>query len=179
MEVKMKVCPNCGTCYREDVTPICPNCKAVPPPDGVRSTIPKTEPADYSNSGKRTEAADMLNDINPVVGWLVCIEGPMRGIDFKIYGGYNYIGREDGEIVIQGDNQISRAKHAVISYYAKRDTYFVGPAEGRNIIELNDEPVFNATEMKSYDVITVGSTKLMLIGLCGKRFNWAEGVKHE
>ena len=49
----------------------------------------------------------------------------------------------------------------------------------RNIIELNDEPVFNATEMKSYDVIPVGSTKLMLIGLCGKRFNWAEGVKHE
>lgn len=177
MEVKMKMCPNCGNFYREDLDRICPHCKAVPPTEDADSNVGKTIPVD--DMGKKTQPADIFRDINPVVGWLVCIEGPMRGMDFKIFGGYNYIGRDSGEIVIQGDMQISREKHAVISYYAKRDTYYVGPAEGRNIIELNEEPVFNATEMKSYDVITVGSTKLMLIGLCGKRFNWSEGVKHE
>lgn len=115
-------------------------------------------------------AAD--GQLEPVVGWLVCIEGPVRGVDFRIHAGYNYIGREEGDIHIHNDNQISRQKHAVISFYPKRQTFYVGPAEGRNIIELNDEPVFNAMEMKSYDVLTIGTTKLMLVALCGEHFRW-------
>ena len=115
----------------------------------------------------------------PVVGWLVCIEGPMRGQDFRIHDGYNFIGREEGDIRIKGDNAISRQKHAVVAFYSKRNTFHVGPAEGRNIIELNDEPVFNHVQVENYDVITVGNTKLMLVGLCGDRFNWTDGVKHE
>ena len=114
----------------------------------------------------------------PVVGWLVCIEGPMRGMDFRIHDGYNFIGREEGDIRIQGDNAISRQKHAVVAFYAKRNTFHVGPADGRNIIELNDEPVFNHVQMRNYDVITVGNTKLMLVGLCGDQFSWTDGVKH-
>ena len=121
-------------------------------------------------------AADSQTE--PVVGWLVCIEGPVRGVDFRIHAGYNYIGREEGDIHIHGDNQISRQKHAVISFYPKRQTFHVGPADGRNIIELNDEPVFNATEVKSFDVITVGNTKLMLVALGGDQFSWSEGVNH-
>lgn len=122
-------------------------------------------------------AAD--SQIDPVVGWLVCIDGPLRGVDFRIHDGYNYIGREEGDIHIHGDNQISRQKHAVISFYAKRQTFHVGPADGRNIIELNGEPVFNTTEMKSFDVLTVGSTKLMLVALCGSQFSWTAGVTNE
>ena len=115
----------------------------------------------------------------PVVGWLVCIEGPMRGQDFRIRDGYNFIGREEGDIRIKGDNAISRQKHAVVAFYSKRNSFHVGPADGRNIIELNGEPVFNHVQMENFDVITVGNTKLMLVVLCGDRFNWTDGVKHE
>ena len=122
-------------------------------------------------------AAD--SQIEPVVGWLVCIDGPLRGVDFRIHDGYNYIGREEGDIHIHGDNQISRQKHAVVSFYAKRQSFHVGPADGRNIIELNGEPVFSPMEMKSFDVLTVGSTKLMLVALCGETFSWTAGVTNE
>ena len=126
-------------------------------------------------------AVDLRHGVGaePVVGWLVCIEGPMRGMDFRIHDGYNFIGREEGDIRIQGDNAISRQKHAVVAFYSKRNSFHVGPADGRNIIELNDEPVFNHVQMENYDVITVGNTKLMLVGMCGDRFNWTDGVKHE
>lgn len=122
-------------------------------------------------------AAD--SQLEPVVGWLVCVDGPLRGVDFRIHDGYNYIGREEGDIHIHGDNQISRQKHAVISFYAKRQSFHVGPADGRNIIELNGEPVFSPMEMKSFDILTVGSTKLMLVALCGENFSWTAGVAHE
>lgn len=114
----------------------------------------------------------------PVVGWLVCVEGPLRGVDFRLHDGYNFIGREEGDIHIKGDNAVSRQRHAVVAFYAKRNTFHVGPVEGRNIIELNDQPVFNHVEMKNYDILTVGNTKLMLVALCGPNFNWTAGAQN-
>jgi len=173
------------------------------PPYGAAQPIGKTVPANYAyNSsnvtipvgGASASAAAVTPfsnptvsavDLNPgavasepVVGWLVCVEGPVRGVDFRLHDGYNFIGREEGDIHIQGDNAISRQKHAVVAFYAKRNSFHVGPADGRNIIELNDEPVFNHTEMKNYDVITVGNTKLMLVALCGSHFSWTAGVNN-
>lgn len=129
-----------------------------------------TESVNYSTGGAvQTE---------PVVGWLVCVEGPLRGVDFRLHDGYNFIGREEGDIHLQGDNTVSRQRHAVVAFYGKRNTFHVGPADGRNIIELNDEPVFNHTEMKSFDILTVGNTKLMLVALCGDKFNWTAGANN-
>ena len=127
-------------------------------------SFPNTVAAVNLNAGAPATAPS-----EPVVGWLVCVDGPVRGVDFRLHDGYNYIGREEGDIHIQGDNAISRQKHAVVAFYA-------GPADGRNILELNGEPVFNSTEMKSYDVLTIGNTKMMLVALCGDKFNWVDGA---
>ncbi len=116
-----------------------------------------------------------VKQTHPVVGWLVCIEGALKGVDFRLHNGYNYIGREVGDVHIHGDNEISREKHAVISFYAKHGTFHISPSDGRNIIELNGEPVYAPTQVKSYDVITLGNTKLMLIAMCGEHFNWTTG----
>ena len=110
--------------------------------------------------------------VDPVVGWLVCVEGPLRGTAWNLHAGYNYIGREVGDIHIQGDSQISREKHATVAYYDKNRTYYVGPAEGRNIIELNGEPVFSSTQLSSRDIIMIGTTKLMFVPLCSEEFTW-------
>lgn len=108
----------------------------------------------------------------PVVGWLVCVEGPVRGVDYRIHAGYNYIGREAGDIRIQGDQQISRQNHAMIAYDSSELTYFVGPAAGRNLIKVNGKTVFNAVEIHSYDIISIGTTKLIFVALCGEAFSW-------
>ena len=154
--------------------------KTTPPNGGVGDFPKTTPPNDGIGSFPKTVSSvgGVGNVSEPVVGWLVCIEGPMRGTDFRLHDGYNFIGREDGDIRIQGDNAISRQKHAVVAFYSKRNTFHVGPADGRNIIELNDEPVFNHVQMDNYDVVTVGNTKLMLVGMCGEKFSWTDGVKH-
>ena len=153
-------------------------------PAGVSgSSVGATVPADSWNapggainpfSAQTTIGGDIAaaGQVDPVVGWVVCIEGPLRGTDWRIHAGYNYIGREVGDIHIQGDSQISREKHAMVAYYNKNRTYYVGPAEGRNIIEVNDEPVFNATRLNSHDIITIGTTRLMFVPLCGEDFAW-------
>lgn len=117
--------------------------------------------------------------LEPVVGWLVCIDGPVRGTDFRIHAGYNYIGREVGDIHIHGDNQISRQNHAMIAFDSSELTYYVGPSAGRNLIKVNGKTVLNAVEIHNYDVISIGTTKLMFVGLCGEHFTWTGGKSHE
>ena len=38
-------------------------------------------------------AAPPVSKVNPVVGWLVCLEGPDRGHDYPLRAGTNAIGR--------------------------------------------------------------------------------------
>ena len=53
--------------------------------------------------------------------------------------------------------------------------YYVGPSDGRNIIKLNGRPVLNAAPLNNYDVITIGTSKLIFVALCGAHFSWKQG----
>ncbi len=106
------------------------------------------------------------------VGWLVCIEGPARGSDYRLRAGYNYIGRDIGDIAIRGDQQISRQNHAMIAFDDSDCTYYVGPAAGRNLIKVNGKAVLSPVDLKNFDIISIGSTKLLFVALCGEHFSW-------
>lgn len=151
-----------------------PNFSATTPPDAGPQPGPggAANPFDVPTviGGSRADG-----DISePVVGWLVCIEGPARGADYRLHAGYNYIGRESGDVRIRGDQQISRQNHAMIAFDSSELTYFVGPAAGRNLIKVNGKTVLNAVEINSYDIISIGTTKLIFVALCGERFNWRQ-----
>lgn len=195
MEVKMVQCPF-GHYYNAALHASCPECArnaaasgnaargAAPgsgnftPTEAPGGSFPGTVPVDggaegdpfgYTVIGGDLHGPDQLE---PVVGWLVCVEGPMRGLDYRIHAGYNYIGREVGDIHIAGDMQISRQNHAMVAFDAEEQSYYVGPSAGRNLIKVNGKTVLNAMELHSYDVISIGSTKLLFIGLCGEKFRW-------
>ena len=75
---------------------------------------------------------------------------------------------------IGGDQQISRRSHAMIAFDDVDAVYFVGPSAGRNLIKVNGRTVLNAMELKNYDVITIGTSKLIFVALCGEHFNWGK-----
>lgn len=111
----------------------------------------------------------------PVVGWLVCIDGPARGTDYRVRAGYNYIGRSEAmDICIVGDNRIGRDRHAMIAYDDKERVFFFGPADGRSIVRMNGKMVMVPTEINAYNVVSIGSTKLLFVPLCGESFDWNE-----
>ena len=137
--------------------------RSSPEPFGVATTI----------GGERADG-----DIaEPVVGWLVCVEGPARGTDYRLHAGYNYIGRESGDIRIRGDLQISRQNHAMVAYDSDEHLFFVGPSAGRNIIKVNGKAVLTAVEIGIYDIISIGTTKLIFVPLCTDKFSW-EGMNN-
>lgn len=110
---------------------------------------------------------------NPVVGWLVCIEGASKGKDYIIRAERNFIGNnQSNDICITGDNTISAKKHAIISYNYKETTFRIMPGDGHGIIYLNNNEVFEAEKLKRGDIIQIGQTSLIFIPLCGEDFNW-------
>ena len=63
----------------------------------------------------------LQEEVRPVCGWLICIEGARVGMDYKIYKGKNFVGRgDDMDIRILGDNEINRKNHTIIVYDAKK-----------------------------------------------------------
>lgn len=201
VEIKMVQCPN-GHYYNAALHSKCPECggsglgHTEPVADvsmGGKDKFPKTEPLNGGGSGTFQETVNVStlsedasehsddhiqdcvtppNGADPAVGWIVCIEGPARGIDYRLHSGYNYIGSYTGDIRIQGDMEISRKDHALIAYDGSERVFYIGPAGGRELIKVNGKTVITAAELKSYDIITIGGTKLMFVALCGEGFDW-------
>ncbi len=111
--------------------------------------------------------------IDPVVGWLVCIEGQEIGKDYKLRGQINTIGRsEKMDVCIREDKTISYENHARLSFSERNNRFNLIPAESKNVIYLNDNEVFTPTLLNPYDVIDFGDTKLMFIPFCSDKFDW-------
>ena len=138
-----------------------------------QNSMPVTVASRVSDEGKTIGIMQSQKGIDPVVGWVVCIEGPSKGQDYRIKSERNFVGRDKSmDISISGDMGISRENHAVISYNPKNNGFRLFPGEGHGIVYLNDEEVYNSIELKRGDIIEMGETKLMFIPICGEDFKW-------
>lgn len=132
-----------------------------------------TAPVSVADGGRTLGLMQEQMGFDPVVGWLVCVEGPSRGKSYTIRGGINSIGRSDRmDITITGDRTISMENHAKVSYSDRNSRFNLLPGDGRNIIYLNGEEVFSPMPLQPYDCIDFGETKLLFLPFCGERFTW-------
>ncbi|HIR28047.1 MAG TPA: FHA domain-containing protein [Candidatus Choladousia intestinigallinarum] len=114
----------------------------------------------------------------PVVGYLIAIEGAYFGEGFKLKTGRNFIGRSpEMDIQLSLDLSVSRRKHAIIIYEPRARIFIAQPGESRELFYLNDQVVLNNVTMKPYDILTIGETKLLLLPLCGENFTWDDYKK--
>ena len=144
----------------------------IPGPEPQIDDISKTEPAFVIPSPVGSETQPV--QVQPVVGWLVCVQGKNDGATSQIYTGYNQIGRETGQIIIPDETQISRSNHMVITYDPRGRAFYIGTGDGRNIIYVNGKPLYGGSgaELHNYDVIDTGGVLFRFIGFCGEQFSW-------
>ena len=119
-------------------------------------------------------------EAEPVVGWLVCIEGSEFGQSFNLKSGKNFVGRLlSNDVVLVGDMAISREKHALIVYDPKSRRFLAQPGMSSELFYVNEEVVLQATALGNGDVIQIGNTKLRFVPLCDLNFSWDDYVKVE
>ena len=167
-------CTN-GHFYDADKHRSCPYCEQTPVNETVPVNTGRSQTAGRrvpEDTGKTVSFYDEMK-IKPVVGWLVSVEGSTRGEDFRLCSGRNYIGRgKDMDIVLEGDNRVSRNKHAIVLFDPKSQKTLCQPGESRELFYLNDEVVTGTVELKQGDVITIGETQLMFVPFCGALHTW-------
>ena len=109
-----------------------------------------------------------------VVGWLVVVEGPGRGMSRPLGYGMNPVGREEpaGVQLDFGDEEISRKAHCQIAYDHKNKKFYIQHGGGQNLTYLGNEPVFSSSELSDRAIIAIGNTTLRFVQLCGAEFDW-------
>ncbi|MGI5899641.1 MAG: FHA domain-containing protein [Christensenellales bacterium] len=126
------------------------------------------------NDGVTVAVIEQQTGIDPVVGWLIALNGESRGKDFRLHAENNFIGRDPRmDVCLLDDISVSRNKHAVISYDTLSGKFYLSVAQGRSIMRVNGEPMLSTKELSAYDEIIIGNTRLMFYPLCSDRFQWS------
>ena len=103
-------------------------------------------------------------DVKPVCGWIVCIDGPRQGKDYQVVQGKNFV----------GDNEISRRNHAVIVFDPKKRETVLLPGDANGIVYLNGNALYAPTPLNPYDEIELGKSKFLFVPFCGDHFMWGQ-----
>ena len=141
--------------------------------DSQKTVAPDMFRKQAEQSNKTVAVFRQRHGIDPVVGWLVCVNGPEKGNDYRLKAKINTIGRGEGnDVCINGDKTISSHAHAKLAYDARRNQYTFLPGEGSNINYLNNEAVYTPMPLHAYDVVDLGESSFLFIPLCDERFRW-------
>lgn len=143
---------------------------------GINPVTRRVRPSSSPEDLAMAKVTDTVNDYHPefVVGWLVVVKGPGRGMSMPLGYGLNPIGREEdmGVKLDFGDEEVSRNEHCQIAYDHKNKKFYIQHGGGQNLTYLEDQPVLSSCELNNNATISIGSTTLRFVQLCDDSFDW-------
>lgn len=144
-----------------------------PAPAPTPKPQPDPNPQPYSDPFMTVPVGEA---IEPVVGWLVAIDGTLKGKDFSIKGSSATIGRNsDNKIQITEDGSVSRETNCTIMYDYIDRLYHISPNNmTKNRVRLNNHELLEVKELRAFDQLKIGSTTFLFVPLCGQQFGWGE-----
>jgi hypothetical protein len=119
-------------------------------------------------------AAPPKGGVEPVVGWLVCIDGPDRGRDYRLRAGINLIGRSPAmDVCIASDAAVSRERHCSLTFDVPLESFLLIPGDAGSFLYLNGDLVTTPRHLKADDVLDVGRTRLVFVPFWSPEHRWA------
>lgn len=135
-------------------------------PVGTAENVPKTAPVGGGQSPS-------FKGWNPILGWLVCVQGGKQGKDFRLTQETTYIGRAaSNDVCLDFDEAISRDTAITITYIKQSRVFRLNAEQSKNPVLVNQSPVLTELYLRDRDVISVGNTQLKLVCFCDASFAW-------
>jgi len=107
-----------------------------------------------------------------IAGWLVCIAGLEKGRDYRLYQGFNRMGRDyKMDIPVMEDKSLGREPVCAVVYDDKTNKFFAVQQQG-NIAYLNGKVLQGAVEMKTGDIISAGKSQFEFVAFCREGRTW-------
>lgn len=156
--IKIVRCEN-GHYYDSGKYESCPHCLNTKEPDvtEIKSTEKFKKRTNKSPIGKNDLKSVDNPDNKLIAGWIVCIEGSNKGQDFKV--------KTDEDFIFEKNC-------LAITYNQSENEFFIQPYGNSDLFYLNNTPILESENLKSYDMITIGKNKFIFIPLCGENFKW-------
>ena len=146
---------------------------AITPEEVQKTRPPKQFLEQQEEIGKTKPAFTPKKGGDPIVGWLVCVDGHDVGLDYKLSARTNTIGRgSEMDVRIKGDDTITSNVHAKIDYDVLNNDFYLVPANNRNTIYHNGAPVYAAQKLEAYDRIRLGQSEVLFVPFCCDKFVW-------
>lgn len=169
-----------GAAPRSDVGPTVDPGHAAPRPDTSdpgKTVMPETmrRRMQEEKDNKTIVVFKKKYGFEPVVGWLVCVEGPDKGKDYRLVNRINSIGRDDSnDVCLSGDQSITQINHVSLGYDPRHNVFTLIRGDGKDMVYLNDQPLYTPMILNPYDIIEMGDYRLIFIPLCSDQFRWPE-----
>ena len=136
------------------------------PIEDASQSLPKTAPVGGGQSPS-------FKGWNPILGWLVCVQGGKQGKDFRLTQETTYIGRAaSNDVCLDFDEAISRDTAITITYIKQSRVFRLNAEQSKNPVLVNQSPVLTELYLRDRDVISVGNTQLKLVCFCDASFAW-------
>jgi hypothetical protein len=144
--------------------------KAVPPP--VRGGTSPGVAALAAPPMERTVAAAQINPQKRyVVGWLVGLNGPLRGEALPVRMGRNVIGRDRRSDIVVNDDQAS-SHHADLVFRPEEKRFILMDHNSTNGTYVNEAEIEPRRDLAAKDVVRIGSHRFLFTPLCHDGFHW-------
>jgi hypothetical protein len=123
---------------------------------------PIESPPDAFDPSAKTQAISIKDlpqaQFKPCVGWVVIMNEPYKGRDFRLVPGKNRVGTDADMEVVLSDQSVS-AHHCNIVFREEDSTYHLFDAGSNTGTKLNGKRV-TATQLVDNDIIEVGQIRL-------------------
>ncbi len=162
----------------QPLPPTTPAFQQVPPTGALMQSSKAnvmSKPTEYLgdlNTQSVGTAQKQSNRVRPVVGWLVCVQGPDIGKDFRLHTHFNRVGRLEGQDVQLTDNTVSRDNHFTVTYDMLNHRYFAEMGNGSTLVYVNGQSLGARAMLKKGDQIKVGESLLVFIPLEQQDVKW-------
>ena len=163
-----------------------PLTQAQPQTQPLTQAQPQTQPQTKDLKGAVDDVQKTVGMFNvkkgkePVVGWLVCVDGPHKGEDFRLRMGKNFVGRSQSmDVVLANDASVSREKHTIIVYEPKGNMFIIQAGESKELSYLNDGVVLAPQALNPYDKISLGASTLVFVPFCTNDITWDKYADEE
>lgn len=165
----------CGNFYDDEKYGICPKCSKMD--TGRQSNAQMrvfsafTAPQQVQLDDQKTVAFGQAADERLLTGWLVCIKGAQRGRDYRLFSGFNRIGRQLQSDICLQDEAVSGENHCSVVYDPKSAAFYLVPGKG-TLTYLNEALTEKAEKLETGDRIGLGNSLLEFIPFCQKEHIW-------
>ena len=118
---------------------------------------------------QKQEGMPSEQNSQPVLAWLVCLDGERKGREYPVYKGMTRIGGGQADI-----NLGTGGSSVILLYDFKVNLFYIRQETGADLLYVNDCAITdpNPPQLSAYDIVTIDRVRYLFAPYCEAERQW-------